>query len=145
MSDLSYHTRDYTIHHEYNYDNYENYDNSYSDPPDLDHRDGLNNGTLFGYLMCGLLIVVSFGSSCQLFNCVSTKYNNYQTNKNFKEILLNDNIDKICSICLEQYTIEDKIIQLNCSHIFHRKCIESWFKDKDKNKKVCPLCRIIII
>jgi hypothetical protein len=42
-----------------------------------------------------------------------------------------------CPICLE--SIEEEEVQLiNCNHIFHGACINTWLKIKPS----CPLCRI---
>jgi hypothetical protein len=46
-----------------------------------------------------------------------------------------------CSICLESYIVNDKIIYLNCGHIYHKDCIKSWLKKSN----TCPHCREIII
>ena len=58
------------------------------------------------------------------------------------EILIEDLSDD-CSICLEKYKKNDKCIKLDCSHIFHKKCLNEWFKNRiDKSKELnCPLCR----
>ena len=43
-----------------------------------------------------------------------------------------------CLICCDNYKIyEYKRILPKCSHIFHKKCIDKWFK---KNS-TCPICR----
>ena len=47
----------------------------------------------------------------------------------------------MCSICLDEYTDDDKIIKLTCNHIYHKGCIKEWFK-VNKN---CPNCRKNII
>ena len=47
---------------------------------------------------------------------------------------------KNCSICLDDFTVGDKIIYLPCFHYYHSKCIEKWVKNSDK----CPLCNIEI-
>lgn len=51
----------------------------------------------------------------------------------FTDIMSSDE----CSICLEKFKVDDKIIQLKCSHKYHTQCITKWF-DKDKS---CPICR----
>ena len=51
----------------------------------------------------------------------------------------NENIDT-CSICLYGYKVDEKLVKLNCSHIYHRECIFDWFK-KSRN---CPLCRLSV-
>lgn len=54
---------------------------------------------------------------------------------------INKNINNICTICFEQYIIGEYYrILPNCQHIYHKKCIDKWFK-KDKDMK-CPNCRI---
>ena len=128
--------REYIIYRDGNYDT----PDTYNDYSNSDNE--FNNGTMFGYLMGSLLIVVSFSTSCRIISCGRKKYDDYKTNKELKEILIKDNTEKTCSICLEDYSKEDKIVQLDCSHIFHRKCVETWFKSK--TIKNCPLCRIII-
>ena len=52
--------------------------------------------------------------------------------KNFKKY---DDIS--CIICLTNFALNDKINKLNCSHIFHNKCLVSWIKIN----QICPICR----
>ena len=58
------------------------------------------------------------------------------------EIILDD-ISKLdgekknCVICLEDFKVGEKVIILPCIHIFHSKCIKSWFSGKDE----CPICK----
>ena len=47
-------------------------------------------------------------------------------------------INTVCSICLENYKKNDYYRTLNCNHIFHKKCVDRWFK---KNHLNCPMCR----
>lgn len=42
-----------------------------------------------------------------------------------------------CFICFTDFTKKSLVIELKCSHIFHKSCIKPWFK-KDRR---CPLCR----
>lgn len=47
-----------------------------------------------------------------------------------------------CSICFEEYKIgEYKRCLKNCQHIYHKKCIDKWFKKNWQNMS-CPLCRV---
>ena len=50
-----------------------------------------------------------------------------------------DSKEAECSICLAIYEQESSVIMLPCDskHIYHAKCIQSWFKIKNH----CPLCR----
>lgn len=41
-----------------------------------------------------------------------------------------------CSICLGEYEIGEKMVQLPCEHTFHKNCINSW----TANHVRCPLC-----
>ncbi|PAV73625.1 hypothetical protein WR25_00602 [Diploscapter pachys] len=43
-----------------------------------------------------------------------------------------------CAVCLEFYSIEEKVAVLGCRHMFHRDCLEPWLK----NKASCPVCRV---
>ena len=53
------------------------------------------------------------------------------------------NVDKLDDdkkkyiICLEDFKNGDNVSFLPCTHFFHFKCINSWFK----NKNICPLCK----
>jgi len=47
-----------------------------------------------------------------------------------------DNINKEnCIICLEEP--KKKCCQLKCGHIFHKRCINKWFRTSSS----CPICR----
>jgi len=45
-----------------------------------------------------------------------------------------------CTICLEDYTVGNKVVTLPCLHIFHEKCIKKWFGEKS----TCPVCKFKI-
>jgi|TARA_Y100000389_G_scaffold202413_1_gene247610 hypothetical protein len=42
-----------------------------------------------------------------------------------------------CTICLDEYKINQCKRILSCNHTFHKKCIDKWF---NKNSE-CPVCR----
>ena len=92
--------------------------------------------TLMIILLC---TSISMGISVLLPIC-KNKINYFcimNYNNNIDDELLLDE----CIICLEKYNMNDKIVRLNCSHIYHRDCIKSWF-----NKKMtCPICRYDIL
>lgn len=46
-----------------------------------------------------------------------------------------------CSICLQKYTENTFKRTLDCSHHFHKKCIDKWLKQCDENNIHCPICR----
>jgi hypothetical protein len=44
---------------------------------------------------------------------------------------------KDCVICLSNYELNEKVIILPCTHIFHNHCLKSWFRNQD----TCPICK----
>ena len=50
-----------------------------------------------------------------------------------------DQLGETCSICLEQYRNDEKVVNLKCSHLFHKTCFQKWVM----NSVYCPLCRQI--
>ena len=129
---------------------YHNEDNYYNNDPYYNNE---KNQTQYQempsvpqYLLM-MLICFSFSASLyRLCNHITTKcineiqkYRYLQTRiitSDDEENLLNE-----CSICLEQYIKKDKIIELSCNHMFHKKCIKEWIK----NNNTCPQCRENII
>ena len=48
-----------------------------------------------------------------------------------------------CRICLDNFKINEDIINLRNNHIFHVECLKKHFVSEQKN--FCPLCRNSII
>jgi len=46
-----------------------------------------------------------------------------------------------CSICIDDIKRLQLYRKLDCSHVFHKTCIDSWFE----RKLSCPLCRVSLI
>ncbi|CAD8188773.1 unnamed protein product [Paramecium pentaurelia] len=44
-----------------------------------------------------------------------------------------------CPFCIEQYEIQQEIIQIFCGHIFHLECFEDWVRINTKLVR-CPIC-----
>lgn len=42
-----------------------------------------------------------------------------------------------CTICLEDFVLGEKVINLTCNHFYHEPCIKQWFK----NQNMCPICK----
>lgn len=74
--------------------------------------------------------------------CFKKMKESYILNKKIKKVKESDleNLLNECSICLDEYKINDKIMILDCEHIYHKECIKLWL-DKNDN---CPICREII-
>jgi hypothetical protein len=49
----------------------------------------------------------------------------------------NEQFEK-CVICMEKYEINDEVKTLPCFHIFHKDCIDHWFKAGNDS---CPICK----
>lgn len=48
--------------------------------------------------------------------------------------------DKTCTICLDEFKVNDFVTILPCKHIYHQKCIFSWFDTHND----CPLCKRVV-
>jgi hypothetical protein len=46
--------------------------------------------------------------------------------------------DETCRICLTDYERDDDVRPLQCDHLFHKYCIDTWLS---KHVNSCPLCR----
>ena len=99
------------------------------------------------------IIYISLFSIINLYNIFATyslafilsKYiKKYNFNIDNKVIMINfidiNSDEKECPICIQEYTILDndicKLIQ--CTHIYHKKCIKEWYKQS--KKFICPMC-----
>ncbi|CAI8594917.1 unnamed protein product [Vicia faba] len=61
--------------------------------------------------------------------------------KKIKVLFSNDvskhQIDKKCTICQEEYELDDELGMLNCEHCYHFQCIKQWLVLKN----FCPVCK----
>ena len=71
---------------------------------------------------------LKFNTDNNTDNILKPKYTEFISNQkeNFFE----------CAICLELMKTNENLILINCSHIFHKDCLELW----SKKKKSCPYC-----
>jgi hypothetical protein len=128
---------------EYQYNNYDKYENNVKI-----HEAYTNNTTsdesenYFGTI---LLLFVSSIFCSYFYDIVKNKIvkecNNYKINNELNETILNIETEIICSICLENLKKNEKCIEFECKHIYHKNCIKEWLQ----NHKNCPNCRKIII
>ena len=56
-----------------------------------------------------------------------------------KSSLKRNDFSDPCAICKEHYSPKRQEVLLSCSHVFHKKCMQSFFKLSNKN--TCPMCR----
>jgi E3 ubiquitin-protein ligase RNF115/126 len=46
-------------------------------------------------------------------------------------------MDHSCSVCKDEFRIEEEVLGLPCKHSFHEECINPWLKERNS----CPTCR----
>ena len=92
--------------------------------------------TLMMIFCCPVILwdfIKEFINKCKLSESSAT-----QKWKVFQMVIGADHIiDSTCVICIEEYKDNDNIRQLPCQHVFHQKCIDSWFL----KRQTCPICR----
>jgi hypothetical protein len=90
-------------------------------------------------------IVTRFGSpgsdSC-LLETKEHRRNKIKQIGKYKKVKEKEIIENSCPICIENFKEGEYYRILVCNHIFHRKCIDHWFK---KDHSDCPICRKVII
>lgn len=59
------------------------------------------------------------------------------SNESSRETSNSQNMEDHCSICLEPLTIGLTTTLVDCPHLFHTHCINSWLVQKND----CPICR----
>lgn len=57
-----------------------------------------------------------------------------------KHLLFSNEKDKKCSICQEEFEVNDDIGKLECSHSYHMHCIKQWLLQKN----ACPVCKTAV-
>ncbi len=53
------------------------------------------------------------------------------------EVVVDYRGEEECCICYEGLKSENVVVRLSCDHMYHKECIEEWFKEK----RICPYCR----
>ena len=106
-----------------------------------------------------MIFMISY-TTCMIFRaCKCYRDNNSNSNSNSnsntnnerlipekkikKEVILytEDFSDQECSICLEEFKINEELIKIDCNHYFHSQCINDWIKFNGS----CPLCRLNLL
>jgi hypothetical protein len=67
---------------------------------------------------------------------VITTDENSINNLNISKILKEQN--EKCTICMEEMIENDEYFNINCNHIFHKGCLETYLKNYNH---ICPVCR----
>ena len=94
------------------------------------------------YNNLGLEFIILFFIGGSIFYNIYYIFKGKMSNCCFKRKLKQKTLKKKlldeCSICLAEMKEKDKVIILECNHIYHKDCIMIWFQ---KNNINCPLCR----
>lgn len=121
-----------------NYDNYDNYDSYHNNSYFIETQ------TMTPFIgICFLLflsICLSFIPPSRTVNITLTNQLNTNLINELPIIIIKTTDKGVCSICLEQFIVNDKVNKLTCSHIFHKNCLDNWIHNNN-----CPLCRKNII
>jgi E3 ubiquitin-protein ligase RNF115/126 len=56
---------------------------------------------------------------------------------NIKFLRKDSGCDNSCSVCKDEFEVNQKAIYLPCKHLYHESCILPWLKDRNS----CPTCR----
>ena len=120
----------------------------------MDHYGGMYDGNEYHHdinqkdssPLLMLFIILFCSLSLNLFRCCSSEQQeeppiNQPLLLEKKEITDDTLFNETCSICLEQFQKTEKIVILDCNHIFHFQCMSLWIK----NNNTCPLCRDSLI
>jgi len=89
-------------------------------------------------LMLVLFAIVSTSSKCGgcCYTALKTEYRKRKLTSLHENLISTSSA--ICSICLDDYSdTHVNIVQLDCGHIYHKKCIREWLDNND----TCPECR----
>jgi hypothetical protein len=97
--------------------------------------------------MIFLDVVTRFGSpgsdSC-LLDLKNNRRDKIKQIGKYKKVKKTDKelIELVCPICIDNFKEGEYYRTLDCTHSFHKKCIDRWFK---KDHSECPMCRKLII
>jgi hypothetical protein len=103
-----------------------------------------NPDTIFGSRMVTDLFSILLEEAninAENFQDVKVTLSEDQFGKLKKDVITQENKDTYkseCNICMDEYNIGDKVVQLGCKHVFHEDCIRHWLCNE---RVTCPVCR----
>ncbi|XP_004631172.1 E3 ubiquitin-protein ligase RNF6 [Octodon degus] len=72
----------------------------------------------------------------QIHGLTKEQIDNLST-RNYEHSSIDNELSKICSVCISDYVTGNKLRQLPCMHEFHIHCIDRWLSENC----TCPVCR----
>jgi E3 ubiquitin-protein ligase RHA2 len=138
-------------HQEYN--NQENIDDNHQENPDEMYMPPLVDVSLsyglllpqfFNILMGMNITTVNFdqvlispnGLNPGLSDVVVTIDEN--SLNNIPILKITNNINEKCTICMNEMILDEEYLDIECKHIFHKECLETYLKNYNH---ICPVCR----
>ncbi|KAL5109412.1 hypothetical protein TcWFU_009092 [Taenia crassiceps] len=110
-----------------------------------------NRGTAIEYYLVPLLIALSLAFLAIIISLAVRVFRTClrrSKNRLSREILNKlpeirfsedyQNLYETCAICLEDYTMGDKLRVLPCHHAYHSKCVDRWLLRRQDS---CPVCK----
>ncbi|VVB06196.1 unnamed protein product [Arabis nemorensis] len=64
-----------------------------------------------------------------------------ENSRNPRNISGDEEEDKKCTVCLEDFEPKETVMLTPCKHMFHEECIVPWLKTKGQ----CPVCRFVVL
>ena len=99
-----------------------------------DNDKNINNDQSFIVILAAIsFLIIRF-----IYLYCSCTCNNKLKHNRYKKIIFDEEKEYYdsCTICLDDFDNNEKLLKLKCNHIYHEKCIKIWFK----NKSNCPNC-----
>lgn len=90
---------------------------------------------IFTYIIIEIVEYYKIYKNRIIYNIYEKKILNIEK---YDSIIIKNNYNESCSICMENFQNKDLIIELKCGCqiIYHKKCIKEWLLNNDK----CPIC-----
>ncbi|XP_020587255.1 uncharacterized protein LOC110029343 isoform X2 [Phalaenopsis equestris] len=97
------------------------------DVDNMTYEDLLELGDKIGYVSTGL-------REEQIASCI------IKLKPSIFDIHISTEKERKCSVCQEEYEIDDEVGKLGCDHSFHLECIKKWLLQKN----ACPVCKAAV-
>jgi hypothetical protein len=107
---------------------------------------------VYNTIMANIMLENLFNNFSSEYDLMQDEYINRLFNQSNSELERNEKIkidvnskpfsdtEKVftsCTICSDEYKDDDSVCVLDCSHVFHKNCIEEW----GHYNPICPICK----